>query len=96
MNTGFQPANKRIDEIKIELKDLIKCYDAEGKDRVHGVEDDFGKVPGRVGNVEGKVDTVEHSMYHFMEVALDKQSREIWVTVAIVHMLIECIEYAVD
>ena len=73
MNTGFQAANERIDEIKIKLKDLIKCYETEGKDRVRGVEDDFGKVLGRVGNVEGKVDTVEHSMYHFMEAALDKQ-----------------------
>ena len=73
MDTNFQAVNKIINEIKIELKDLIKCYDTGGRDRVHGVEDVFGKVLGRVGNVEGNADTVEHSMYHFMEVALDKQ-----------------------
>ena len=70
---GFQAVNKIIDETKIEPKDLIKYNDKDGKDRVLGVEDNFKKVLGRVGNVEGKVDTVEHSMYHFMKVAMDKQ-----------------------
>jgi hypothetical protein len=89
-NVGFQAVDKIINE----TKDLIKGNNnTECKDGALRVKDDFKKVLVHVSNIKRKVHTLEHLMYHFMKVTMDKQdggvvrgrsnqavSKEIWVT----------------